>query len=178
MPPLTNVSSLTRAELEALALNLLNAHRQVHRPITVTTLIGHYLFQRQIYEDFAFKAVGFAVGTGGYYDDPFDPALPLPETQALEQEVYRGQIDGVEEPTESTVAIGCRIPPGVLSSGIGELAIIAEITYANGTIPPLPSSLGGHTIIPGFQFFLSISHFAVHPVGVDLLWLHRVTILV
>lgn len=124
---------------------------------TVVTTDGSALIARQNIGDIAWVPFEFAVGDCGF--DPLNVTQVIPPdgtVQALENELYRGPIERFERPTDSTMAIVCRIPSNSgLRIAIGEIGVFVILTVVNNNAP-LPGRVSELHV--GDVYLFSLTH--------------------
>lgn len=147
----------------------------VRDSITQITTLGAALIARQTLGDLAFVPTHFAIGDDGW--NPGVPQWPLPvdpDDSALVHEVWRSPIERFDAPTDSTLAIVCRIPSGAgVRCAMGELGIFVTLTAVNN---PMPLISGGPALSIGDVIMFSLTHTALRCITPDQTDLHRIVV--
>jgi len=115
--------------------------------VAVTTDLARQYLARVTRGEFAWQAVGFSVGRGGY--NPADPVKVLPilgSEIALTDQVYPAPtgyaaFEMIETPNPMAPVFDCRLASTLVAGpadyGLGEIAIWAKIVYVDpSTVPP------------------------------------------
>jgi len=93
----------------------------------MTTLAQH-LVARGSTDGTCLRGKEFSVGRGGF--DPFDfaAAVPVnPDSQALDDEIFRDSINQWEQPNERATSFHCVLENAEANETLGEIGIWAEI---------------------------------------------------
>lgn len=92
------------------------------------TRLAEHLIARGSTDGTCLRALEFSVGRGGF--DPFDyaSATPVnPNSQVLDDEIFRDEINQWEKPNERAVSFHCVLEQSEANETLGEIGIWAEI---------------------------------------------------
>lgn len=146
---------------------------EVQDPITVVTTQGATLLARQALGDLTFVPTHFALGDYGF--DPDTPQHPISveaDSTALSHELYRAPIDKFEAPTDSVLAVICRVSPNTIRISLGEIGVFVTLTAVKNPYPLRP---GGPVLHVGDVFLFGLSHTALRCISYDDSMLHVMT---